>query len=150
MDVDVPAGIDYRQFFRKSIGDCSVVLAVIGDHWLTATDEAGNRRLDQEQDFVRIEIQSALELNKPVIPLLVGRASMPISSNLPPSIDGLSFRQSAEVRSGTQLQSHLKSLAMRVEELLTENELIPIVQPIELDPHSIEMSESAVSHHPHD
>jgi hypothetical protein len=59
---------------------------VIGRQWLTATDNAGRRRLDSPRDFVRIEIEAALQRDIPVIPLLVQGASMPDEDNLPPSI----------------------------------------------------------------
>jgi hypothetical protein len=70
----------------------SAVLVMIGPHWLAA-DANGQRRLDHADDFVRLEIQAALESGKPVIPLLVGGATMPSEADLPPAIAGLARHQ---------------------------------------------------------
>lgn len=48
---------------------CQVALVIIGEQWLNTTDGTGNRRLDSEQDFVRIEIETALAREIPIIPL---------------------------------------------------------------------------------
>ncbi len=59
------------------------LIAIIGKHWLTVTDEEGHRRLDNTEDFVRIEIKAALKRDIPVIPFLVGGARMPKSVSFP-------------------------------------------------------------------
>jgi hypothetical protein len=47
MDVDTIAlGVDFAKVITQAVGTCEVLLAVIGPHWLTATDEEGQRRLD--------------------------------------------------------------------------------------------------------
>jgi hypothetical protein len=62
------------------------MLTVIGNNWLDAADERGGRRLDNPNDFVRIEIESALKLGKRVIPVLVHQARMPHPDELPEAI----------------------------------------------------------------
>jgi hypothetical protein len=55
-----------------------VLLALIGLKWLDARDENGtHRRLDDPDDFVRIEIVTALQRNIPVIPILLDGAKIP-------------------------------------------------------------------------
>jgi TIR domain len=45
MDVDnIPAGIDFVEAIQRSVGACDVLIAVIGKHWVTASDEEGRRR----------------------------------------------------------------------------------------------------------
>ena len=68
----------FRAGDRTSVGSCDVLLiAVIGKRWLLASDEEGKRRLDNTEDFVRLEISTALKRNIGVIPVLVDGASMP-------------------------------------------------------------------------
>ena len=77
---------------------------MIGDQWLDARFEDGprknQRRLDDPNDYVRIEIESALARGIPVVPLLVGRNSMPGEADLPDGLKELAYRNAAEVRSG--------------------------------------------------
>ncbi len=59
-DVDsIPLGADFRVFIRDLISICDVMIILIGQHWLDASDETG-RRLDDSNDFVRLEIEEAL------------------------------------------------------------------------------------------
>src|SRR5215467_13810316 len=84
MDVDTIAlGLDFVEVIQDAVGVCDVLLAVIGRQWLTSADARGYRRLDNPEDFVRIEIMAALARNIRVIPVLVGGASMPRSTELP-------------------------------------------------------------------
>ena len=76
------------------------------------------QRLDEPNDFVRIEIQAALERNIPVVPILVGRTSVPSEKDLPQELAGLSYKQAAEVRAGPYLQAHLKRLVDGLDRLL--------------------------------
>jgi hypothetical protein len=67
-DVDsIPLGVDFRKQLSESVGRCGILLAIIGRQWLTITDESGRRRLDNPRDFVRIEIEAALQRNIPII-----------------------------------------------------------------------------------
>src|SRR5271163_618090 len=78
MDVAaIEPGRDFRKAIDQSVASCSVLLAVIGQEWLDARDTEGRRRLDDRNDFVRIELASALHRNIVVIPVLVRGARMP-------------------------------------------------------------------------
>ena len=50
------------------------VIAMIGPNWSNVGDDDGNRRLDDPNDFVRIEIAAALQRDIPVIPILLDGA----------------------------------------------------------------------------
>jgi hypothetical protein len=80
-----------------AVGSCDVLLALIGNDWLTITDEDGRRRLDDPADFVRLEIEAALARNVRVIPILVEGARMPRAVELPASLAGLVRRQALEL-----------------------------------------------------
>lgn len=98
MDVDdIKPGADFVSELEKAVTACDVVLSVIGPHWLNAADDSGLRRLDLWNDFVRIEIATALSQNKVVIPVLVGKARMPAPSDLPEDISMLSRRNAFEL-----------------------------------------------------
>ncbi len=98
-DVDnIALGVDFRKVLDQSVSQCQVLLAVIGDNWLTVKNQEGNPRLQDPADFVRIEIESALKRNIPVIPLLVGRATMPLAEELPESLKDLAFRNGTQIR----------------------------------------------------
>jgi TPR repeat protein len=74
------------------------MLVVIGPNWLSATNEKGQRRLDNPNDLVRIEIATALQRNISVIPLMLGNTSVPSGSNLPKDIAALAYQQAITIR----------------------------------------------------
>ena len=83
MDVDtIPLGVDFAQVITQAVSTCQVLVAVIGQGWLTASDERG-RRLDDPDDFVRLELAAVLERDIRVIPVLVEDAVMPRRQELP-------------------------------------------------------------------
>jgi hypothetical protein len=97
-DVDtIPPGRDFVEVLSERVGKCDALLAVIGKHWLLSADSENHRRLDDPQDFVRIEIEAALSRNVPVIPVLVDGAAMPHPTDLPESLAKLVRRQAVEV-----------------------------------------------------
>ena len=99
MDVDsIPLGVNFAKVLRDEVAKCSVLLAVIGPHWLSICDEAGRRRLDNANDFVRIEISAALQRGVPVIPILLDGAGIPPSSQLPKVLKELAQRNGLAVR----------------------------------------------------
>jgi formylglycine-generating enzyme required for sulfatase activity len=119
-DIDtIPLGADFREYTKKEVSRCDIFLAVIGDSWL----EILKQRLDEPNDLVRIEIQAALEKKVPVVPILVGKKSVPSEKDLPPELADLPYKQAAEVRAGPDLQSHLKRLVNGLEHLFSESKV---------------------------
>ncbi len=108
MDVDtLEPGVDFVQRIEESVGSADVLIAVIGRGWASAVDEDGRRRLDDPDDFVRLEVAGALRRNIRVIPVLVAGAKMPTTEELPDDLDGLARRNGLEIfdtdwRSGTE------------------------------------------------
>ncbi len=94
----IPDGSDFGQYIRQSIEASDIVLAVIGEHWLTIDDEHGKRRLDQPQDFVRKELEYSIQRKMAIIPILIDSASMPHSDELPESLRVLATLQAAHLR----------------------------------------------------
>jgi hypothetical protein len=97
-DVDsIELGDDFVEVITRAVGSCDVLLALIGDQWVTIADERGRRRLDDPNDFVRLEIEAALSRGVRLIPILVGAASMPPEDGLPESLAPLVRRQALEL-----------------------------------------------------
>ena len=113
-DIDsIEPGDDFVQKITDAVGSCDVLLALIGDEWLTVTHAGGQRRLDDANDFVRLEIEAALSRNVRVIPILVDGARMPRADELPAGLAGLVRRQALELspsRFATDLDRLLRVL----------------------------------------
>lgn len=88
---DIRPGADFELAIEHSLRQVEAVLVVIGPGWLAASRD-GERRLDRADDYVRREIECALASGKPVVPVLVGGATMPAVEALPPSLRGLANR----------------------------------------------------------
>jgi len=98
-DVDsIPFGVDFREHLSSMVQQCNVVLVIIGDRWLSIADAAGHRRLEEQADFVRIEVEAALQRSIRIVPLLVKGAAMPTEADLPPSIKELAYRNGVSIR----------------------------------------------------
>jgi len=118
MDVDtIPFGIDFRQHISNAVGQCDVILAVIGEKWGDAS-QIGGRRLDDPNDFVRVELEIALRQEIPIIPVLVGRSPMPKPSELPSSLEDFAYRNAAQVDVGKDFHAHMNRLIRGLETLL--------------------------------
>ena len=99
MDVDaIPLGTNFSKVLHEEVAKCGVLLAVIGPNWSDARDEHGNRRLDDPNDFVRVEIAAALQRNIPVIPILIDGARIPKANQLPDDLKELASRNGMEIR----------------------------------------------------
>ncbi len=118
-DVDtIPFGIDFRDFLKAEVQQCQVLIALIGPDWLSTTDSNGDRRLDNPADWVRIEIESALARNIPVIPLLVRGARLPRPNELPDSLQNLAYRNAATARPGRDFHRDMDVLISGLETLI--------------------------------
>jgi hypothetical protein len=126
-DVDnIPAGFDFVDILSERVGKCDTLIAVIGKDWVSSTDVHNRRRLDDRKDFVRIEIEAALERKIRVIPVLVNGAQMPEPDDLPTGIKALARRQGIEI-SHTRFDSDVDRLVRGLVTL--EDEHLPTKAP---------------------
>lgn len=96
---DIPPGSDFRQAINAAVEQCDVLLVVIGSSWLDIRDQHGNPRLENPNDFVRLEIEAGLQRdNVMIIPLLVQQATMPNPDVLPQSLAGLAYLNALKIR----------------------------------------------------
>lgn len=114
-DVDsIPFGTDFRRVIKDSLGKCSALLAVIGPSWQDARDEKGVRRIDKPDDYVRMEIEYALDHETLVIPLLVDSAKMPKKEDLPESLRAFAFLNASPVRPDPDFHRDIDRVARAV------------------------------------
>lgn len=93
----IQLGRDFRKEIHKSVGDCAVLLALIGPQWVSIADADGTSRLSHENDYVRLEIATALSRDIHVIPVLVRHAKLPKKDELPDDLCDLIYRAGMEL-----------------------------------------------------
>lgn len=119
MDVDgIEPGEDFLQAIDQAIASSRVLLVIIGQKWLSCTD-GKQRRLDDPNDFVRLEIAAALERNIRIIPVLVQEARMPAEAELPDNLAPLAHRQAQEIGDGYRWKSDVEALIRALEKVFS-------------------------------
>jgi len=119
MDVHaLEAGVDFAEALESAVGSCDVLLAIIGPHWISATDTDGQNRLDDPHDFVRIEILGALKRSVRVVPVLVDHAELPTQDDLPDELEPLARRHAVVMRD-SRWDADVDELVRSVEGLIT-------------------------------
>jgi TIR domain/PASTA domain len=94
----IEPGQDFHKIISRKVSSCNVLLVLIGRSWASASDGNGRRRLDDPQDFVRLETAAALNDNVPVIPVLLQGAAMPRPEQLPEDLVALARMNAIELR----------------------------------------------------
>ena len=94
----MPLGLNFVKVLRDEVAKCDVVLVVIGPNWVSVLDQDGKRRLANPNDFVRIEVATALQRDIPVIPILLDGAMPPKPDQLPRDLKELALRNALYVR----------------------------------------------------
>lgn len=90
-------GIDFVKTIEAALKTCRVLIVLIGKKWVNLTDASGRRRLDNPDDFVRLEVAAAIKRGARIIPVLVGGAVMPNTSELPSELKSLTRFQALEI-----------------------------------------------------
>ena len=122
-DVDsIPLGVNFKKYIDEQVGKSDIFLVVIGEKWLGAVDDDGRARLEKPEDFVRIEIESALKREIPVIPLLVGDIQMPSTDELPESLIELAVRNGTQIRPKPSFDADVDRLIKGIERHLATAE----------------------------
>ena len=123
---NIPPGADFLKFIKNELESCSVLLAIIGREWLSIQDaRLKRRRIDNPDDFLRVEVSSALKNERiRVIPVLIERAPMPSAQDLPPDLADLSFRNAIEL-SDVRWESDVRLLIEAIEHAVVESAAKP-------------------------
>jgi hypothetical protein len=119
IDIDrLRAGQKFAAVLEEKLSQCKVTLAIIGPNWVDVRDQkTGTRRLDNPEDWVRLEIERALARKIPVIPILVAGATLPAKGDLPPSLQPLIEHQYAKLTT-TGFRHEMAGLAHDVDGLI--------------------------------
>lgn len=116
----IPAGADFAEILRRQATECELMLVLIGPAWLEARGDDGMRLIDRAQDWVRVEIGTALKEGNRVVPVLLGDATMlPDASALPYEIADLARLQFLRVPE-THLADELDRLCASMAALLPD------------------------------
>jgi formylglycine-generating enzyme required for sulfatase activity len=119
MDLEtLPYTADFRDYIRDFLQRCDLFVAVIGDRWLGMKNDQGKRRIDQPDDFVRIEIEAALDRNIRILPLLIDAAAIPPASAVPESLRPLVHRHAFRLRAGRDFDRDLNDLLKTIARIL--------------------------------
>lgn len=122
---NIEPGEDFVISISKALEQCNVLLVLIGNKWLDISNEKGSR-LNNEDDYVRLEISTALERNIRVIPVLFDGTPMPEEKYLPDNLKKLCYKQYVTV-SDIKFEADVEKLAKAIEKVL---------QPINKEPHN--------------
>lgn len=113
-DVDnIPFGVDFVEHLDREVQKCEVMFVVIGPRWLGAAPREASRLRDPN-DFLRIEIASALRRTIPIVPVLVDGAQMPRADQLPDEIQSFARRQGTVIRHDPDFHTDLTRLLSRL------------------------------------
>ena len=93
----IELGVDFEQALNQALENCEIMLVLIGRQWLTVADAQGQRRLDHPNDWIRIEIVTALKRGVRVVPVLIDGAPLPSEADLPEDLRPLVRRQALAV-----------------------------------------------------
>ena len=125
LDIEtIDPGTDFVQALHASLQETAAVLVVIGPRWATARAADGTRRLDDANDFVRLEVAAALSRKIPVVPVLVQGATMPRAEDLPTPLASLATRQAATL-DHAEFHDDAERLCQRLAAMIGANKPTP-------------------------
>lgn len=122
-DVDaIPLGVDFRTHVRTAIRQSAVIVAVIGPDWFHARQSRSwfGWRSQPKEDHVQVELEVAVELGIPILPLLVNNASAEMLKQTPPSLRSVQYLNAAFVRAGRDFHHDMDLVESQIDHWLGE------------------------------
>jgi hypothetical protein len=132
-DIDndnIPYGIDFRKAINDALQNADVLIAIVGPNW-RGRRKRDTARINEADDPVRIEVETALQRDIPVIPVLVGDALMPQPAELPDSLRDFSFRNAANIDSGRNFDTDVERLMRSMDRLFQQTIKIGNMRDVE-------------------
>jgi len=130
MDIDrIEPGQDFVDAINHSVAEAGVLLVLIGREWIKMTDKSGVPRLDNPEDFVRLEILAGLEQKTVIIPVLLADAEMPSAQTLPLPLQPFARRNAIEI-SDSRFHSDVDRLIEAIEKIFNpQRSTVPPIRP---------------------
>ncbi len=123
MDVELAPGVDFIEQITGAVAACHVLIVVMGPRWATVENEDGTPRIADPDDFVRLEVETALQRpGVTPIPVLVAGARMPNRDDLPVGLRAITRRNALEL-SDQRWHYDVGRLISTLDELLAETTL---------------------------
>ncbi|MBL0939370.1 MAG: toll/interleukin-1 receptor domain-containing protein [Gemmatimonadaceae bacterium] len=122
----IPAGMDFRKALTDGVSSCRAMVVLMDEQWVAQRRERDALHDNGTPDWIRFEVEQALQRDIPVIPVLLDRALPPRPEDLPSSLKDLAFRNAIEIRSGSDFDHHLERL---VQALHDTGGLGPAIKP---------------------
>lgn len=116
---DILAGRNFTQQLERELARCDLMLVIIGRDWLDIRDnDTGERRLDNPNDIVRLEIETALDRRIPVIPILVRGAGIPSKADLPLVLKPVTALAGTVIRPDPSYEDDARRLIQQIKDTL--------------------------------
>jgi hypothetical protein len=131
-DVDsIPYGVDFRAHLEGCVAVCDYLVVVIGKRWLTVCNGEGQRRLDNPNDAVRVEVETALNRGIPLIPVFLDGMDVPAPDQFPDSLRGVVDRNAIFVRPPPDFNQDVSKLVQSLKRQIaadTTGSISPLAQ----------------------
>ena len=130
MDIDrIEPGQDFVDAINHSVAEAGVLLVLIGREWIKMTDKSGVPRLENPEDFVRLEILAGLEQKTVIVPVLLADAEMPSAQALPAPLQPFARRNAIEI-SDSRFHSDVDRLIEAIEKIFNpQRAAVPPIRP---------------------
>lgn len=117
-DIDsIPLGVDFRDEISKVVHTCDILIAIIGENWSKTKDKSGKVRIQNSNDYVRVEIEEALKRNIPVIPVITSNAELPKEEDLPDSLKKLAYHNAIYIRPDPDFKNDINRLKENINKI---------------------------------
>jgi hypothetical protein len=118
VEIDLPQGIDFAKRITEAVAACRALLVIMGPRWANQANGEGDPRIADPDDFVRLEVETALRLPEvAVIPVLIADAQMPNPNDLPQEVRAITQQNALEL-SDTRWHHDVDCLLARLELIL--------------------------------
>jgi TIR domain len=123
-DRSIPLATRFDRLLWNRLRSCDLLIVLIGPHWLTESAD-GIRLIDRPDDFVRQEILEAMQLDKDILPVLIGGMARLAADDLPRELRALATQQYFQIRERNP-RPDIKQL---VDQLAERKDLHPVAPP---------------------
>jgi hypothetical protein len=128
---DPASGKSFRAHVERELRHYDLVLVIIGAQWTAALNNYGFSSLFDPGDFVRLEIEIALQSEGTVLPVLLNNTPMPAPQVLPNTLADLSSQPTVTVRDGADFATDIEHLIWEIKMLgVADSKMSSPPQPI--------------------